>query len=141
VFQTIEIRRLHNPTTLVPGREAPPQDQEHTSRRLIARALYERVLHLYRLNHHRQHCSSQHCIRIPSLEQDAQAASTQDAMAGVIRESFMQLKVLRWNMRDLDMVHSEAGMIGDADLFNDCVVLQAQHNSCRQRLEAFAHTE
>ena len=135
--QTIEIRRLNYPATAPKSdRETPPLD---ISRRAIARALYERVLHVYRLNHHRQHCSSQHCIRLPSLEHSAQEASTHADMVDVIRQSFVQIKVLKWNLRDLALVHSEAGMLGDADLFNDCVILQAQHDSCRQRLESFAH--
>ena len=110
----------------------------HAARRAIARALYERILHLYRLNHHRQVCSSQHCIQLPPLEQSAQAASTHDDLVHVLTESFMRLKVLKWNIQDLDLVHTEAGMIGDAELFNDCAVLQAQHNACRQQLEAFS---
>ena len=64
-----------------------------------------------------------------------------DDMVCVVKESYVQLKVLKWNMKDLELFHSEAGMIGDAELFNDCVVLQAQHNSCRQRLEAFTHSQ
>lgn len=59
-------------------------------------------------------------------------------MVLVLTESFMRLKVLKWNMQDLDLVHTEAGMIGDAELLNDCVILQAQHNACRQLLEAFS---